>query len=299
MNYIRFISISFIGFFANNCAQTSVVLLDDSRNFGPSNTVRILEQVPNESFEIIARLETRGMVGQSIPSLLNQMRDEAKQIGADAIIPVEERQERQQQGIMYNPWLGGYQTIGGGTVPIVTSYAIIFEISVEQRLSTFKPEPIVNTGLSYNILASILGGSGFSGWLGKNRYRISLDYYSLKTPQSMFRDGFKDGRVDNATSIGFDYFFLGHLAGPYFGTGLQFGNYSVGHENTMERGKWGTVAIIGSFGYKLNLSDSFFIDTKIIVNASLSSEEVVPVGNFNFTPDTGSLYGLIGLGVNF
>lgn len=41
------------------CAQTSVVMLDDSLKLAPSDNVRIIEQQPQEPFEIIARLESK------------------------------------------------------------------------------------------------------------------------------------------------------------------------------------------------------------------------------------------------
>lgn len=110
------------------------------------------------------------------------MRDEAKKIGADAIIPVEERQERQQQGLMYNPWLGGNQTIRGGNVPIVTSYAIVLERSIPKRMAAYRPDLMFNGGISFNALTPVFGGYGFSGWLGKNRFRAVFDYYTLDTP---------------------------------------------------------------------------------------------------------------------
>src|SRR3989339_1062526 len=156
MNHNKVIQILLSCFIIAGCAQTSIVKMDDTKKFAPSMGVRVLEQAPDQPFEIIARLETRGSVGQGIPILLNQMKEEARKIGADAIIPIEERQERQDQGIIYNPWLGGYQTIGGGNVPIVTSYAIIFENSMPQRMAAYKPDPIVNGGVSFNTLAPVL-----------------------------------------------------------------------------------------------------------------------------------------------
>jgi hypothetical protein len=52
------------------------------------------------------------------------MRKKAAAIGADAVIPTQDASERQQQSLLYNPWLGGYQTLGGGTVPIIRGIAI-------------------------------------------------------------------------------------------------------------------------------------------------------------------------------
>jgi hypothetical protein len=299
MNIIKIISIFILYMFVNNCAQTSIVMLDESLNFEPSENVRIIEYIPEEPFVIIAKLETRGTVGQSIPTLLTQMRNEAKVIGADAIIPIEEKHIKQQQGIMYNPWLGGYQSIGGGNVPVISSYAIIFEKSIKNRTSHVVRKRNIEMGGSFNLLPLTLAGVGISGWVGKDRYRITFDHYNLNTPASMLRDGFIDGKVEEANSIGLDYFYSGRLSGVYFGGGIQFADYSVGHENTFERGSWGSVSLNGSLGYLYNISNSIFLDTKITVNASLAEEEAIYVGNYEFVPDTGSLYGLVGIGIKF
>ena len=299
MNITKIITILLLCLFVNNCAQTSVVMLDESLNFEPSTNVKIIEYIPEEPFVIIAKLETRGTVGQSIPALLTQMRNEAKLIGADAIIPIEEKQVKQQQGIMYNPWLGGYQSIGGGNIPVISSYAIIFEKSIKNRTSHDVQKRNIEMGVSLNLLPLTLSGVGFSGWIGKDRYRITFDHYNLNSPSSMLRDGFIDGKVEEATCIGLDYFYSGRLSGLYFGGGLQFADYSVGHENTLERGSWGKVSLNGSLGYLYYFSNSLFLDIKITVNASLAEEEVVPVGNYEFVPDAGSLYGLVGIGIKF
>lgn len=284
---------------AMGCAQTSVVMLDDSLKLASSENVRILEQPPEEPFEIIARLETRGTVNQSIPPLLNQMRDEAKKIGADAIIPVEERQERQQQQLMYNPWLGGYQTIGGNNVPIVTSYAIVLEKSIAQRKAAYKPDPIINGGASFNALTPLLGGYGFSGWLGKNKFRGVIDYYSVDIPAAMSRDGFNEGKVENAVRLSFDYFFLGDLKGPYFGSGFQYASYTSGHENTTERGGWESLDFNASFGYKLNLLQNIHLDARVAIDVMIYGEEEIFIGNYRMVPDDAKVYGLVGFGVHF
>ena len=281
------------------CTQTSVVLLDDSLRLAPSDNVRIIEQPPEESFQIIARLETRGAANQSIPPLLNQMREEAKKIGADAIIPVEERQEWQQQGLLYNPWLGGYQTIGGGNVPIVTSYAIILERSIPQRMTAYRPDPIINGGVSFNVLAPVLNGYGFSGWVGKNRFRGAIDYYSVEIPSAMSRDGFNDGKVENAARLSFDYFFLGDLKGPYFGGGFQYARYSSGHENTTERGEWESLDFNASFGFKLNLLPNIHFDVRVALDAVIYGEEEIMIGFYRMVPDDAKIYGLVGFGIHF
>lgn len=227
------------------------------------------------------------------------MRGEAKKIGADAIIPVEEKQERQQQQLLYNTWLDGYQTFGGNNVPIVTSYAIVFERSIPQRMAAYRPDPIINGGASFNLLAPVLGGYGVSGWLGKNRFRGVIDYYTVDIPAAMSRDGFNNGRVENAFRLSFDYFFLGDLKGPYFGSGFQYASYNSGHENTTERGDWESLDFNFSFGYMLNLLPNIHLDARVALDAMIYGEEEIMVGNNRMVPDDAKIYGLIGFGIHF
>jgi hypothetical protein len=108
------------------CAATSAVMLEGGATYAPTQNVQIITQTPNRPFKQIAMLETRGPVNTSMPSLLENMRQKAGTIGADAVIPTEDASMSQQQSLMYNPWLGGYQTIGGGTLPILRGVAIKF-----------------------------------------------------------------------------------------------------------------------------------------------------------------------------
>jgi hypothetical protein len=106
------------------CASTSVVLTDDTVVYPPTEKVEILTEKPNKPFKIIAKLETKGYKGTSQTTILKSMREKAKSIGADAIVPGEDASEFNLPGVIYNPWLGGYQTIGGGKIPILRGYAI-------------------------------------------------------------------------------------------------------------------------------------------------------------------------------
>ena len=132
---VRYISIllfiGLVGLSFSGCATTSVLILDESKQYPPSQYTAILEDTPTEPHIVIAQLETRGAVGTSLPQILESMRDEAKTIGADAIIPTEDVSEKQQTGIIYNPWLGGYQTLPGGKVPVIRGLAIKYKKNIK------------------------------------------------------------------------------------------------------------------------------------------------------------------------
>jgi len=62
----------------------------DSIKFPKSRFVEILDKKPDEPYVVIATLETKGGIGISLPEILEGMRNKAKEIGADAIIPLKD-----------------------------------------------------------------------------------------------------------------------------------------------------------------------------------------------------------------
>jgi len=112
--------------FICGCAQTSAVMVDSSKQYQPTEKVLLLTEAPSRPYISIAVLESTGPVNTPLPDLLESMKKKGMAIGADAVIPMQDVSTTQQQGIMYNPWLGGYQTIGGGTLPKIRGVAIKF-----------------------------------------------------------------------------------------------------------------------------------------------------------------------------
>lgn len=110
----------------SGCATTSAVMLESGVTYPSTQNVQIITEPPNRPFKQIAMLEARGPMNTPLTALLESMRQKAAAIGADAVIPTQDASTHQQQGLMYNPWLGGYQTIGGGTIPIIRGVAIKF-----------------------------------------------------------------------------------------------------------------------------------------------------------------------------
>lgn len=111
-------------FILSGCATTSAVMLESGVTYPPTQNVEILTQAPTRPFKQIALLEARGPVNTPITDLLESMKQKAAAIGADAVIPTQDASTRQQQGLIYNPWLRGYQTVGGGTLPVIRGVAI-------------------------------------------------------------------------------------------------------------------------------------------------------------------------------
>ena len=111
--------------FLVGCARTSVVMLEGGAQYAPTASAELLTSAPTRPFKPIAILETRAdAAGVPLPKLLESMRDRAASIGAHAVMPPDDVSETTPQGVIYNPWLGGYQTTGGATIPVLRAIAI-------------------------------------------------------------------------------------------------------------------------------------------------------------------------------
>ncbi|MET0063203.1 MAG: hypothetical protein ABW176_13005 [Candidatus Thiodiazotropha endolucinida] len=105
-------------------SQSSIVKLDDSASYPESDKTIVLLEPPERDFKKIAIIETRGVGNAGLPEMLDGMKSEARKIGADAILPVQDTSETVPPSVIYNPWLGGYQTLGGGRISRIRGIAI-------------------------------------------------------------------------------------------------------------------------------------------------------------------------------
>jgi hypothetical protein len=87
------------------CATTtSVVVLDPAKQYAPTTSAQILLKPPDRPYVEIAKLESRGVVGEPETSVLEDARTRAQQLGADAIIVNESASDYQPPIVMYDPW---------------------------------------------------------------------------------------------------------------------------------------------------------------------------------------------------
>ena len=89
---------------AGCAATTSVVVLDPTKKYSPSPSVEILLKRPQRPYVEIAKLESRGNVGEPETTVLEDARKRAQEIGADAIIVVDSSSIYQPPIIIYEPW---------------------------------------------------------------------------------------------------------------------------------------------------------------------------------------------------
>ena len=89
---------------AGCAAMTSVVVLDPSQKYAPTASVQILLRAPDRPYIEIAKLESRGMVGEPETELLEDARMRAQEIGADAIIVLDTIAVYHPPVIVHEPW---------------------------------------------------------------------------------------------------------------------------------------------------------------------------------------------------
>jgi hypothetical protein len=108
----------------SGCVTTDAVLLDSGRSYAPTDSAEILSERPTRPFVEIAVIESTGPVNAPTTKLLRDMRKRAQSLGAHAVIPVQGETKQTQPTLMYNPLLGGYQTLGGSSIPVLRGVAI-------------------------------------------------------------------------------------------------------------------------------------------------------------------------------
>jgi hypothetical protein len=87
------------------CATTtSVVMLHPTAKYPPTSSVEILLRPPDRPYTEIAKLESRGVAGEPETGVLEDARERAGKIGADAIIVQESVDVYQPPVLVYDPW---------------------------------------------------------------------------------------------------------------------------------------------------------------------------------------------------
>lgn len=132
------------GLIMTGCAtvSTQVVSLDPGLQLPPSQGVEILFEKPQRPYRQIALLESRGMVGDGEVALLQDARDKAQALGADAIVRLEVEKTVHPPVLVYDPffspfysryelypyfyppYFADYRVIPGGTVYTLKTLAI-------------------------------------------------------------------------------------------------------------------------------------------------------------------------------
>lgn len=87
------------------CASTtSVVMLDPSRQYAPTQSVTILLKPPTRPYVEIAKLESKGQPGEPETEVLEDTRERAQKLGAHAIVVQETTRHYQPPVVVEDPW---------------------------------------------------------------------------------------------------------------------------------------------------------------------------------------------------
>ena len=137
----------------SGCAavSTRVVPLDPSLTLAPTERVEILLEKPRRPYTQLALLESRGIAGGSESELLEDAREKARTLGADAIVRLELEKTVLPPVVVYDPpfapfyygypfrrfphfhppYFGEYRVLGGGTVYTLKTLAIKYEAQTD------------------------------------------------------------------------------------------------------------------------------------------------------------------------
>ena len=191
----------------------------------------------------------------------------------------------------------------GGRMPAIQGYAIIYKATILRLKRSgynfqYSQKPF-SGGIAFNAAPTILSGYGVGAWFGKNRLRFVGEYFSFEIPDGFYGDGFEKGKLESGFRIGVDYFFSQNLQGIYFPIGVENWDYSVGIQNTTIRGNYNMFYFSAGIGYLFRLNDFLYFDSKFSLNASMSSQTEVQIGNRTMVPDKAAYNMFLGFGINF
>jgi hypothetical protein len=103
---LPFLAVLALGLLLAGCASvtTRVVELKPAQRHAPTEHVEILFAKPERPHEEIALIETRGQIGASEAELLEQAREQARAVGAHALVKLETERNYHPPLAVYDPW---------------------------------------------------------------------------------------------------------------------------------------------------------------------------------------------------
>jgi hypothetical protein len=86
----------------------------------------VLDQAPTRPYAQIGVVDAKGAPGMTSVQVLARIREQAQQLGADAVI-LQDVSARAPTESKYNPVTGGYSIVQGDTIPAFKGYAIKYQ----------------------------------------------------------------------------------------------------------------------------------------------------------------------------
>jgi len=125
MKFLRLIVIAACAGCIASCApvQTRSITPVGDEHYSPSNNVEVLDTAPTRAYVKIGDVDATGKPGDVPAQVLAQIRTEAQQMGADAVV-LKDVSRTLPSAPRLNPTTGMYETTGGQAVPAYTGIAI-------------------------------------------------------------------------------------------------------------------------------------------------------------------------------
>jgi hypothetical protein len=121
------ILMAFLVTFLTGCVSTTYTSLTPESYETAMENPEVHFSTPDRPFQLIGLLQADGAVGISYTQLIDSLKSKAKMNGADAIYVIAMQNVNTPQGLIYNPYLGGYQTIGGFDKPRAFAFALKYK----------------------------------------------------------------------------------------------------------------------------------------------------------------------------
>jgi len=125
MKLLRHLLIGLFAIAIAACApgQKQLVKPVGTATYPPSNNVEVLSSPPEKPYVEIGEVDASGEPGAVPVQVLAQIRTQAQQIGADAVI-LKDISRTLPSAPRLNPTTGTYETVGGQLLPAYTGIAI-------------------------------------------------------------------------------------------------------------------------------------------------------------------------------
>ena len=298
-NLLIVISISIIFW---GCATTSTVtvLLDETRQYPSTKNVHVINS-PFQPYHIIAELETYGYKDQTIPQLIDNMRNEAMSIGANAIIPTKENFHQFQIGTIFNPWIREYKSDGDKNISIIKGLAIVYdeEFKSDEFIAPQRLKQDLYFGAGINLLPIAFNGLGGAAWVKYKKMRYNFEYFNFDLPSSYYSGGLEKGKAIDVFRIGIDYFFLKNSSGPYFPIGFEHWRNSINHEQFQKRTYFETNHFSFGIGYQFQITENIYFDSRLSMGTLIGDLFKVRTSGPDFYPRKITHSAMLGFGYRF
>ncbi len=157
-------------------------------------------------------------------------------------------------------------------------------------------------GIEWGPIASLRNGQSYMVWVGGTDGRTSIRlrgvYAQKDIPQIFYKDGFGEGKADNAYSLYVDYI-NGNFRGFWMGVGFGYFQLSVGHEKESERVSYELLSLASSMGAMAKIGSYFYLNFEVDLHFFILGERDFSVGRHMFFGNDLGLDYEIGVGWHF